>query len=381
MFSPAQLQLLRLISEAGPQSRTELAARAALSKAAVSGLTRGLVAEGILTEAETVRGPGRPSIRLGLSADSAYFVGVSLVETPAVAVLTDLHGRALTRREIDGAETPAGIARAIAAALPALAAGQSEAAGRLAGIGVALSGYVDPTNRICLKSTILGWQDAPAAEEMEAVLNLPVAIENDAKAAALGEMLFGPIRSTSFSLISIGEGIGCAHVLDGRLYRGHHGGAGEIAHATIESDGLRCRCGKRGCLDTVCSLAAIRSQARAAGLPEDIAALERLAAAGEAEAIALLHRAGSALGLAAAQLIQLIDPERVILVHRHGALDGLYGRVARTAIEINVLPRIAGEIGIEFRGVSSDHWARGAAAVAARRYLANPVPGLRNQGE
>lgn len=373
MFSPAQLQLLRLISEAGPLSRTELAARAALSKAAVSELSRGLVAQGILTPAETVRGPGRPSVRLGLSSNSAYFAGVSLVESPALMVLSDLHGRVRSRCKIAAAPDPAGIGRAIAAALPALLALEKGAAERLAGIGLALSGYVDPTNRICLKSTLLGWQDAPVAAAVEAATGQPVAIENDARAVALAEILFGPSRARSFSLITIGDGIGCAHVIAGAPYRGHHGGAGEIAHATVEPEGLPCRCGKRGCLDTVSSLAAIRSRARDAGLPEEIGALERLAAAGEAGAIALLHRAGTALGLAIAQLIQLIDPERVIVTHRHGALDGLYGRVARAAIEANVLPRIAGEIGIEFRSTADDVWARGAASLAARSFLANPV--------
>lgn len=379
MFNPAQLQLLRLIGEAGPLSRTELAARTNLSKAAVSMLTRELVDRGIVTATETVRGQGRPSIRLGLDAGCAAFIGVSLVETPVVMVLTDLHGRVIARNEIAAPETgrpadAAAIGQIIAAGLPALLNGRNPAAARVAGVGVALSGYVDPTQRICLKSTLLGWQDVPAADLMEAAIGLPTAIENDAKAVALGEKLFGATRdSRSFSLISVGDGIGCAHVIDGHLYRGFHGGAGEIAHATIEPDGAPCRCGKRGCLDTVSSLMAIRSSARAAGLPAGIEALERLAAEGSGEAIAILHRAGSALGLAIAQLIQFIDPERIIVTHLHGALDGLYGTVARAAIETNVLPRLAGETRIQFSRVTSDVWARGAAGVAIDRFLANPV--------
>ncbi|MEF2072009.1 ROK family transcriptional regulator [Consotaella aegiceratis] len=370
MFSPAQLQLLRLISEAGPLSRTELAARTSMSKAAVSMLTRELVDKGILMPTETVRGTGRPAIRLGLDSSSAYFVGVSLVETPVVMVLADLHGEVVRRHEIGWSNDPTEIGRLIAGGLPELTAGGEQ----ISGVGVALSGYVDPSQTTCLKSTLLGWQDVAAAGLMEAEIGLPTAIENDAKAVALGEKLFGAARdSRSFSLISVGDGIGCAHVIDGRLYRGFRGGAGEIAHATIEPDGLPCRCGKRGCLDTVSSLMAIRSSARAAGLPGEVAALERLAGAGNGEAIAILHRAGAALGLAIAQIIQIIDPERIVVTHCHGVLDGLYGTVTRTAIEANVLPRVAGEIDIQFRHVSSDVWARGAASIAADKFLSNPI--------
>ena len=372
-FSAAQVDLLRLLNETGPQSRTELARRMGVSKATITQLTRDLVDAGILTVAETVRGKGRPSVRLEIAAEAAYFIGVSLVESPVAMVLTNAQGTVLTEHKIALSDDAAHIGRLIAESLPALTAGHPEVAGRLAGVGVALSGLIDPSQRVCLKSTLLGWQDVPAAEIMEALIGLPVVIENNAKAVALGEKLFGPARDArSFSLVSVGDGIGCAHIVNGSLYRGARGGAGEIAHATIEAGGLPCRCGKRGCLDTISSLMAIRSSARARGLPEDLGELERLAGFGNAEATAILHRAGTALGLAISQIVQIIDPERIIVTHLHGALDGLYGTVARAAIEANVLPRVAEEIRIDFLRVSSDTWARGAASIAKLKFLSNP---------
>jgi predicted NBD/HSP70 family sugar kinase len=350
-------------------------------KATITALTRELVEKGLLGVAGTVRRTGRPSIRLEIAAEAAYFVGVSLVENPVAMVLANMHGTVLAKQEIGWSDDATGIGRLIVRGLPGLMADHPEVAGRMAGIGVALSGLIDPTQRICLRSTLLGWQNVPAAELMEAVIGLPVAIENDAKAVALGEKLFGPVRDAqSFSLISVGDGIGCAHVLDGRLYRGARGGAGEIAHATIEPGGLPCRCGKRGCLDTISSLAAIRSSARAQGLPEDLGELERLAASGNAEATHILHRAGSALGLAISQIIQIIDPGRVIVTHLHGALDGLYGTVVRAAIEANVLPQVAGRIQVDFLRVSSDTWARGAASIAKLKLLSDPRSSKMNAG-
>lgn len=368
-----QRDLLRLLDDIGPLSRTELSVRMGLSKATITALTRDLTENGLLAEAETVRGTGRPSIRLQIAADAAYFVGVSLVENPVATVLANMHGEVLARAAIGWSDDAAEIGRLIAAGLPALTAGHPEVAGRLAGVGVALSGLIDPEQRLCLRSTLLGWQNVPAAALMEAAIGLPVAIENDAKAVALGEKLFGPMRhDRSFSLISVGEGIGCAHVLEGHLYRGALGGAGEIAHATIEPGGLPCRCGKRGCLDTISSLAAIRSRARAKGLPEDLGELERLAGQGNAEATDILHRAGFALGLAISQIIQIVDPGRVVVTHRHGALDGLFGTVARAAINANVLPQVANRIEVVFLSVSSDTWARGAASIAKLQFLADP---------
>jgi predicted NBD/HSP70 family sugar kinase len=368
-----QRKLLCLLDEAGPLSRTELASRMGLSKATITALTRDLAENGLLGVAETVRGTGRPSIRLKIAADAAYFVGVSLVENPVVMVLANMHGTVVARAEIGWSDDATEIGRLIAVGLPALTAGHPEVAGRLAGIGVALSGLIDPEQRLCLRSTLLGWQDVPAAALMEAAVGLPVSIENDAKALALGEMLFGPVRNDrSFSLISVGEGIGCAHILDGRLYRGALGGAGEIAHTTIEPGGLPCRCGKRGCLDTISSLAAIRSSARAKGLPEDLGELERLANLGNAEATAILHRAGSALGLAISQIVQIVDPGRVVVTHLHGVLDGLYGTAARVAIDANVLPQVASRLAVDFLRVSSDTWARGAAGIAKLKFLADP---------
>lgn len=377
-LSVMQLDLLRLLDDAGPLSRTELALRMGLSKATLTALTRDLVESGLLGVAETVRGTGRPSTRLEIAANAAYFVGVSLVESPVVMVLTNMHGEVLARQEIGWSDDAAEIGRLIANGLPTLTEAFPEIGGRLAGVGVALSGLIDPTQRVCLRSTLLGWRDVRAAELMEKAIGLPVAVENDAKAVALGEKLFGPVQNAqSFSLVSIGEGIGCAHVLDGHLYRGARGGAGEIAHATIEPDGLPCRCGKRGCLDTISSLAAIRSSARAKGLPEDLNELERLAALNNAEATSILHHAGSALGLAVSQIIQIVDPGRVIVTHLHGALDGLYGTVARAAIDANVLPEVADEVRVDFMEISRDTWARGAASIAKLKFLADPhLPNL-----
>jgi predicted NBD/HSP70 family sugar kinase len=374
MLTPSQRQLLRIISESGPLSRTEMAQMLGLSKAAMSGLARDLIDLGVLHETDTVYGQGRPSVRLDLYPECAFFIGVSLLEEPAPMILSDLNGKIIARRSIPLSRDPVVVAEAIAQALPDLLANHPDAQEKLSGIGIALSGFVDETQANCVQSTLLNWQDVPLARIVRERCGIETFIENDAKAVAVSEKLFGSARDIqNFSVVTLGDGIGCAHFIDGKLYRGNHGGAGEIAHCTIEPGGSPCRCGKRGCLDTVASMKAVQEMARAEGISCDtLGGLETEAATGNAAAIRILHRAGSALGLAIANLIQMNDPGLILITHVEGSFDSLFGTVLKQAVESNVLPRYAGQTPVRVKRVDGDIWARGAASIAAHKFLIGP---------
>ncbi len=374
MLTSSQQQLLRVIGQSGPSSRTVLAASMGLSKAAMSGIARDLISLGVLHETETVQGQGRPSILLDLHPEGAFFVGISLLEDPAPMVLSDFNGNILARQTMPLSRDPDVIAGLIADTLPKLLAGRKDAKQKLQGIGVALSGFVDERQANCVQSTLLGWQDVPLANIIRRKCGIDTFIENDAKAVAVSEKLFGSARDVqNFSVVSFDDGIGCAHFIGGKLYRGNHGGAGEIAHCTIEPGGAPCRCGKRGCLDTVASLRAIKEMAKAEGLScHSIEDLETEAALGNAAAVRILHRAGNALGLAIAHLIQFNDPGMILIAHVEGRFDGLFGTVMRQTAEANVLPRYAGQTPIRTHRVDGDVWARGAASIAAHNFLIGP---------
>jgi predicted NBD/HSP70 family sugar kinase len=345
-----------------------------LSKAAMSGMARDLIVLGVLHETETIYGQGRPSVRLDLHPEGAFFVGISLLEDPAPMVLSDLNGKIIARQSMPLSRDPEVIASLIADALPRLLAERPDAAEKLSGLGVALSGFVDEKQASCVQSTLLGWQDVPLAGIIRNKIGIETFIENDAKAVAVSEKLFGNARDVqNFSVVSLGDGIGCAHFIEGRLYRGNHGGAGEIAHCTIEPGGAPCRCGKRGCLDTVASIKAIKEASRAEGLScTSLTELEEEASTGNAVAIRILHRAGAALGLAIAHIIQFNDPGMILIAHVEGNFEGLFGTVVQQSIEANVLPRYAGQTPIRTRRVDGDIWARGAAGIAAHNFLIGP---------
>ena len=370
-LSLTHYQLLRFISAAGPTTRAELGARIGLSKAAMSGLTRDLIDAGFLVETSTVQRQGRPSSLLDLRPEGAYFIGVSMVTTPALVALVDFAGKIVVQREVDLSTEPEHFAQAVAEAIPELLAAARVPKRLLFGMGISLSGLVDQEQASIIKSTLLGWQDVPLAKYVHKHTQLPTFIENDAKALAVSERLFGEARDMhSFSLIWLGNGIGAAHFVHDRLHRGAHGGAGEIAHSTIEPQGRPCRCGKLGCLDTVASMIAIKDAARAIGIEaETLQDIERVAASGSSAAIRLLHQAGSALGLAISHIIQINDPQMIVVTHREERFDGLFATVMGQTIEANVLPRLAGVTPIKMRRVADADWALGAASVATHSFL------------
>lgn len=351
-----------------------MAAVLGFSKATMSGLARDLIDLGVLHEASTIYGQGRPSMRLDLQPEWAFFAGVSLTQDPAPMILSDLGGKVIARIDMPLSRDPKVIAESIAERLPALFESHPQAGKKIGGIGIALSGFVDERQATCIQSTLLNWQSVPLASIIHEHTGIETFIENDAKAIAVHEKLFGSIREQqNFSVVSLGDGIGCAHVIDGRLYRGKHGGAGEIAHCTIEPGGTPCRCGKRGCLDTIASMNAIKEASRAQGLScTSLSDIEQLASTGNAAAIQILHRAGTALGLAIANLIQMNDPGLILITHTEDGLEGLFGTVMQQAIETNVLPRYAGQTPVRLQRVDSDIWARGAASIAAHNFLIGP---------
>lgn len=368
MLSENHASILRLINQFGPLSRTELVAQLGISKASMSALAADLIDRGVLTEGEAVYGAGRPAVRLELSANSAFFVGVSLATAPFTLTLTDLRGGVIAAAELSDGATPEAIVAEMAVAVERLLGEHPGARAKLAGIGLAVPGVIDAATGVCIRSTLLDWRDVPIGPLVAKVTGLPAFVENDANALALGEHLFGSLRGSEHgTVIAVGDGIGCGHVINGELHRGARGGAGEIAHATVEPGGLPCQCGKRGCLDTLASVRSIAAAARAAGLDPSLAALDAAANRGERAAIDILHNAGAALGLAIAQILQSLDPERIVVGMADGPVAGLFARVVRQTVEANVMPDDSRRLELTITRLENSAWAIGAASIAAGR--------------
>ncbi|EKM7807636.1 ROK family transcriptional regulator [Klebsiella aerogenes] len=374
MLNKLHQQLIHLVCSEEGASRADLARLTGMSKAAIGALVKEMLADGLLQESDMAAsgGQGRPSVTLSLAPDAAYAIGISLIDNLLVLVLMNASGEKIAERLLMPRLEIPDVIQQLAGEIRSLLNDTLIERQRLVGIGFALSAFVDAAQAVCVQSALLGWHQVPLAELLSrATGGIPVFIENDTRALANWEKTFGHLRKLeSAVVISHGSGIGSATVIYNRIWRGAHGGAGEIAHCTIVPAGTPCRCGKRGCLDTIASLTAIFEQARMAGINTDqLDELEAMARKGHTAAIQILHRAGDALGLAISHQIQTHDPAAIMLAHQPESFNGLLNTVMQQAIETNLLPGMAGKTPLIYRPLAPDSWALAAAGVALTHVL------------
>ena len=252
--------VIEAIRTNGALSRAAIARLTALSTQTISNIVEELEREELLCAQATLKGArGQPAVPYSINPDGGYSIGLQLDHQLAVGVITDLSGtvRARIERRIDR-PTPAQAMPLLAAIAGDLMRKFRFDRNRLLGIGMAMPGPFDVEGMTSVGPTALpGWQDFPVAEELQRLTGIPVTVENDATAAAIGERLYGVARNlSSFVYLFIGTGLGAGLFLDGHLYKGSRHNAGEIGHMIVKPGGLECGCGKRGCLERYVSLRA-----------------------------------------------------------------------------------------------------------------------------
>ncbi len=252
-----------------------------------------------------------------------WVVGIDLGATKIALGLIDPHNRVVAHQlvptaPLDGPDAAVQrMARAVDALKGALVPGAA-----ISGVGICAPGPLDHRTGVLLDPpNLTGWVNVPLRQMLSECLSLPVTLEHDAKASALGEYHFGAGRGhTDMVYIVVGTGIGSAIILDGRLHRGQHNSAGEVGHITIRAGGDPCSCGNTGCVESFAAGPAIartyrRAQATHARPDDAITAevvVER-ARQGEAMALAVLEDAGEALGTAVATLAMILDVELYVI--------------------------------------------------------------------
>ncbi|MEV3858528.1 ROK family transcriptional regulator [Streptomyces sp. NPDC050095] len=299
------LDLLRTAGESGI-SRLELAERTGLTPQAVSKITARLRGEGLVVEAgRRASTGGKPRTVLRLVAGAGHAVGLHLDRDELRAVLLDLSGAVVATRRapLDLGAGADAVLTATAREVDALldeGAGAGDGAGAsVLGVGVAVPGPLDHADGVLHRVTgFPQWDGFPLRDALAERLGLPVVVDKDTNAAALGLALEGAAGegARSFAYLHLGTGLGAGLVLGGALYRGARTGAGEFGHQVIQLDGPECGCGNRGCIEALC-LAAVAESGGGSGGGTD----------------AGIDEAARVLGEGAGNLVSLLDIDAVLL--------------------------------------------------------------------
>jgi predicted NBD/HSP70 family sugar kinase len=383
-------KVLRHIVIAQETTRARLAVECSLSAATVTKVVGDLLREGLIEERGSVPSDGgRPIARIGVNARGAYFLGADVGEHGVAVELFDLSFQRLDREFREGSTRdarPAEIGEALRDAVRAIRDRNPEREARLMGLGLGLPGIVEDAagshggSGVVLFAQSLGWPSVRLDELLDAP-GLDVFADNGAKALATAEMWFGAVRGVDHALVALlGRGIGLGVVTGGDLMRGFASSAGEWGHVKVGRDGPVCRCGAHGCLEAYVGADAILRRWREAGGSPDglgwraLTALVDAADAGDTAAVAVLDETLEILATALANLVNLTNPERIVI----GGWVGLRLMQARhkeleLLIRAEALDRPGAQFTIELCRFEGDSVALGAALLPLQRLIDHPA--------
>jgi predicted NBD/HSP70 family sugar kinase len=368
--------VLELLQKHSPISRASVAKMTGLTKATVSTLVAELIEEHLLFEIGTGESSGgRKPVMLVFRQDAGYAVGVDLGVNYIHAVLTDLKGEIVQekRTALKGTLSAEQILSQLKSSIRQLIGLAPQSPYGVVGIGVGVPGITDDKGTV-LFAPNLGWRNVPLQQLLEEEFRMPVTIDNEANAGAVGEKEFGIGRDASNLIyISIGIGIGTGIILKNELYRGASGYSGEMGHISIQADGKPCRCGNIGCWELYASENALLEEASKllADGKGDLEELVALADAGDAEALELFARTGRYLGVGITNIINIFNPELIIIGNRFAEVERWLGPAVRHVIDTRSLPYHRERMRLEFAGLGMRSCVTGASSFAVSRFFAD----------
>lgn len=323
--NPGSQSALRKLNEqrivealtAGPATQAELSRQTGLSTATVSNIVK-VLQDASVVATEPTTSSGRRALSVRLNSNSAVAVGIDFGRRHLRVVLANLAYEVLGEESMSlplGHQADVSITAAVDV-LDRLVKETGVRREDIIGVGAGIPGPIDHRSGTVVQGAILPeWVGFQILAHLEDRLGLPVFVDNDANLGALSEVTWGPHSGiANLVFVKIGSGIGAGLILNGAPFYGHVGVTGEIGHATIAEHGLVCRCGNRGCLETVASTT-IMGELLGRGEPEPLSPDEiiRRARAGSAAALRVLDDAGLAVGRALAAVANLINPEVIVI--------------------------------------------------------------------
>ena len=378
---PMRQQVFERVRAAGQIARVQVAKDLGISPASVTAMTSELIDAGLIEEIAAPRdsetGRGRPAVALGVRAEAHRVAGMKLSDREHTAVIVDFAGKLIANETIPkrpGAMSLDALMDACEDLLNRVCAKAGLSRQDLSAVGLGVPGFVDRRGGIVLWSPVLLQRPVSLAAAASERLGLPVHIDNDANMVTLAELWFGAGRKLSdFAVVTIEHGVGMGLVLNHRIYRGAQGLGMELGHTKVQLDGALCRCGQRGCLEAYIADYALAREATTAlnwthKDSQSIAVLlESLfdhAKAGNSAARSIFRRAGRYLAVGLANVVNLFDPELIILSGERMRYDYLYAADTLSEMEALMLNTGRPAPRIEIHAWGDLLWAHGAAALA-----------------
>ena len=344
--------ILDMIRAAGTISRVELAAAAGLTSPTITQVVRELLAEGLVIEVGrgTSTGGKRPTL-MRLNPQARYSVGVQFERNVCVIVVIDLAGRTVSRASFSGPASmpPDEALQVIAARVERLLAATGIDRSKVLGVGLVSYGPQDPhAGALQTPQPTAEWLGYPVTQRLMELVQLPVLLDNDANAAAIGEYWLGTVDATAtYGCIYMATGIGGAVVVGGTLYRGSSSNSVEIGHISLDVNGDECSCGNRGCLENYAGPSAVVRQALATELgsrlgldPQgtnalvDFTRITSAASAGDPAARTLIEQSARYLGSAAVTMTNLFDLDLIVLAGpSFGTASSIYQATIQAEIQ------------------------------------------------
>lgn len=325
--------ILNKIRRDAPISRAQIAKETKLTPPTVGTIAKELIEEGIVIESEVGNSQGgRKPTMLVINQSAFLILGIDAGPETVEMILTDLAGVILIKEQVQMEKqiTAEKFIELLKNEISRILIREETTASRLLGIGIAMHGVVDIKSGTSVFAPNLNLRNVPIKKELEKTFDCPIKVENDARAMALGEAWFGGHKQMDGSMVAvnIGRGVGAGLLVDGNLYHGNNGIAGEIGHMTIDINGEKCECGNQGCLQTVASGPAISARAKQVIeqnphiFPERLRAayatitgemIFEAAEAGNKACQQILEETGKYIGVGLLNLIHILNPGRIVL--------------------------------------------------------------------
>jgi N-acetylglucosamine repressor len=370
--------VLNAIKNHGPISRTDLAQLTGLSPASISNISAALIQTGLVFEKESGDSSGgRKPVLLALDPHGGYVIGIKLTEFQISATLTDLEATVmLNRSAVVDSKDPQVILEHLSEMVQDIITSQQIPPGKLLGVGLGLAGIINTQEGVLRYSPVFGWHNLPIGQILKERLNVPVYLDNDVNTLTITEQLFGAGRGMDdFLIVTVGRGVGLGIVVNGQIYHGFLGGAGEFGHTVCGEEGPLCDCGKHGCLETYVAdpyLLQAANQTLSQTAP-DIETVIDLARQGQPALQAIFAKAGQKLGQGIANLINLFNPQLIIISGEGVRAGDLMFDAMRAAIQANTLEGLGDDTKIQIDTWEDFAWARGAASLVLQELFKSPL--------